>query len=78
MKYKIIAVDMDGTLLNDEKSISKYNLDMVCEAEKLGVKIVMATGRLPSSLKFYSRDYLKISLLYAAMVLLYWMEKGIL
>jgi hypothetical protein len=59
MKYKIIAVDMDGTLLNDEKSISKYNLDMVCEAEKLGVKIVMATGRLPSSLKFYSRGLFK-------------------
>ncbi|MCI1943787.1 Cof-type HAD-IIB family hydrolase [Clostridium luticellarii] len=54
MNYKIIAMDMDGTLLDDKKFISEYNMDMIYRASKLGVKVVMATGRLPGALKFYS------------------------
>ncbi|CAB1243205.1 Cof-type HAD-IIB family hydrolase [Clostridium sp. MT-14] len=53
MNYKIIAMDMDGTLLDDEKFISQYNVDMIRRASELGIKVVMATGRLPGSLKFY-------------------------
>ena len=53
MKYKIIAVDMDGTLLNDDKHISDYNLEMISKAVKSGVKFVIASGRVPSGLKFY-------------------------
>ena len=53
MKYKIIAVDMDGTLLNDDKHISDYNLEMIKKAVNLGVKFVIASGRIPSGLKFY-------------------------
>lgn len=53
MKYKIIAVDMDGTLLNDDKHISDYNLEMIEKAVSLGIKFIIASGRLPSGLKFY-------------------------
>lgn len=53
MKYKIIAVDMDGTLLNDDKHISDYNLEMISKAVNSGVKFVIASGRIPSGLKFY-------------------------
>ncbi|MHC6179486.1 Cof-type HAD-IIB family hydrolase [Clostridium sp. JNZ X4-2] len=56
MNYKIIAMDMDGTLLNDKKFISAYNKEMISRAGKLGVKLVMSTGRLPESLKFYSHQ----------------------
>lgn len=53
MKYKIIAVDMDGTLLNDNKHISDYNLAMINKAVEKGVKFVIASGRIPGGLKFY-------------------------
>ena len=53
MKYKIIAVDMDGTLLSDDKHISDYNLKMIEKAVSLGVKFVITSGRVPSGLKFY-------------------------
>jgi hypothetical protein len=53
MNYKIIAIDMDGTLLNDDKSISKYNEEMIHKAMKSGVKVVISSGRLPVTLGFY-------------------------
>lgn len=53
MKYKIVAVDMDGTLLNDDKHISDYNLEMINKAVNSGVKFVIASGRIPAGLKFY-------------------------
>lgn len=59
MKYKIIAVDMDGTLLNDNKHISEYNLDMISKAVEKGVKFVIASGRIPGGLKFYEATVAK-------------------
>ncbi|NMM65565.1 HAD family phosphatase [Clostridium sp. P21] len=56
MKYKIIASDMDGTLLDDNKNISNYNLTMINKAISLGVKFVIASGRVPASLKFYQES----------------------
>ncbi len=43
--YKIIACDLDETLLNDDRSISKINLEAILKAKELGVKFVPATGR---------------------------------
>ena len=43
--YKIIACDLDETLLNDDRSISKRNIDAIHKAKELGVKFVPATGR---------------------------------
>ena len=46
MGYKLIVSDMDETLLNDNREISKSNLEMIRLArEKYGVKLVPATGR---------------------------------
>lgn len=53
MNYKIIAMDMDGTLLNDDKSISEYNIKMIHKAMESGVKMVVSSGRLPVTLGFY-------------------------
>lgn len=43
--YKLIALDMDGTLLNENKQISKANYNAIQEAKKNGFKVVLATGR---------------------------------
>ena len=42
--YKIIACDLDETLLSDDRSISKENIEAIQKAKELGVKFVPATG----------------------------------
>ncbi|URZ01795.1 Cof-type HAD-IIB family hydrolase [Clostridium felsineum] len=43
--YKLIALDMDGTLLNDDKTISEENKEAIKMAKSLGYKVVLSTGR---------------------------------
>lgn len=43
--YKLLALDMDGTLLNENKTISKENFQAIQNAKERGVKVVLATGR---------------------------------
>ena len=42
---RLVAVDMDGTLLHDDKSISDYTLDVLRRIVKKGVILVPASGR---------------------------------
>ncbi len=53
MKYKLLATDMDGTLLTNDKKISETNINALEAASKKGVEIVIATGRSYSTLKKY-------------------------
>ena len=39
MKYKLIAIDMDGTLLNSNQEISKRNMEALHRAKEQGVHI---------------------------------------
>ena len=48
---KLIAIDLDGTLLNSQGRISKGNLAAIRLAENQGVKIVLCTGRPYLSMK---------------------------
>lgn len=50
MKYKLIALDLDGTLLNSDKKISQKNLDVIKKAKANGIKTVIITGRERNSL----------------------------
>lgn len=43
--YKLIALDMDGTLLNEAKEITKENYNAIQEAKANGKKVILATGR---------------------------------
>lgn len=42
---KLIASDMDGTLLNDKHEISEENLKAIKDAEKAGIIFAISTGR---------------------------------
>lgn len=60
MKYKLVCVDMDGTLLDSSKNVKRHNIDVIRKADKLGVKVVLTTGRgYPFAKKF--RDEIGIS-----------------
>lgn len=43
--YKLIALDMDGTLLNPEGQISPRTRDAIAAARAQGVTVVLASGR---------------------------------
>ncbi len=45
MAYKLIAIDIDGTLLTDDKKLPQKNIDAMRAAANAGVEIMMATGR---------------------------------
>lgn len=45
MGYKLLVLDLDGTLTNSRKEITPQTLDTLIQAQKLGVKVVLASGR---------------------------------
>lgn len=55
MEYKLIAMDMDGTLLNSNKEVSERNLKAIDAAIKKGIHVVLATGRVLSSAQHYAK-----------------------
>lgn len=54
--YKLIALDMDGTLLTTDKTITERTKNAIKEAEKKGVKIVLASGRPLKGLTRYLKE----------------------
>ncbi len=48
--YRIIALDLDGTLLNDRKEISPRTYRALAEAHRMGAEIVPSTGRIYNTL----------------------------
>lgn len=45
-KYKLVCIDLDGTLLSYDKKVSIENINAIQEAIKNGVRICIATGRI--------------------------------
>lgn len=45
MNYKLIAMDLDDTLLNDSLAISKENIEAIEFSHSKGVRTVICTGR---------------------------------
>lgn len=45
MKYKLLVLDVDGTLLNNAKEITKRTLSALLKIQQMGVRVVLASGR---------------------------------
>ena len=45
MSIKLVAIDIDGTLLNSKKEITPSVFEAIPDAKAAGVKIVIKTGR---------------------------------
>lgn len=54
--YKLIAIDLDGTLLNSYGEVSKENRKAIEYAMKMGSRVVIASGRDTDSVKKISLD----------------------
>lgn len=51
--YKLIALDMDGTLLRKDKTISQRTFAALQAARQRGVKVVLSTGRPVMGIRNY-------------------------
>lgn len=54
--YRLIALDLDGTLLNEAKEISPENRKWIDEARKAGVTVMFSTGRGRQSTMAYVEE----------------------
>ena len=54
--YKLIAIDMDGTLLNSYGEITPENKGAIQYALNKGVNVILASGRDPQTMKKMSLD----------------------
>lgn len=58
---QLIAIDLDGTLLNNEHMISKRNMQALQKAHRQGIKIVICTGRPYFFMKHFLEELQLIS-----------------
>lgn len=62
-KIKLIVCDLDGTLLNSKKELTKASIDTLKEAKQRGICVCYASGRYDQMMSVYSEaiggaDYL--------------------
>ncbi|GAB6159291.1 Cof-type HAD-IIB family hydrolase [Desulfotomaculum varum] len=55
-KYKMLAIDLDDTLLNSRLEISQRNQEYIRRARQAGVQVTLATGRMYCSALPYARQ----------------------
>lgn len=51
---KLFAIDMDGTLLNSNSDISEKNIEAIKELNQAGIKTVLTSGRVSSSVDYFN------------------------
>ena len=56
MEIRLIALDLDGTLLTTDKRLTAHTLSVLSQAAERGVYIVPATGRSVTGLAPEVRD----------------------
>lgn len=55
-EIKLLALDLDGTLLNSDKQVSAENQKALRAARKKGVKVVLTTGRPLAAIGEFLKD----------------------
>lgn len=54
--YKLIAIDLDGTLLNSKGLISEENKIAIKKAQEQGIEVILASGRSKDSIKNFASE----------------------
>lgn len=56
MKYKLIALDLDGTLKNSHNEITQKTKEALIKVQELGIKVVLASGRPTPGLRHEAQE----------------------
>ena len=54
--YKLVAIDLDGTLLNSKGLISEKNKNAIKKAQENGIEVILASGRSKDSVKNFALE----------------------
>lgn len=54
--YKLITIDLDGTLLNRYGEVTEYTKDIIKKATNKGVLVVLASGRISESVLTIAKE----------------------
>lgn len=54
--YRLIATDVDGTLLDNDSRITEYNRKALLECKKKGIGVILATGKSIDSILYLIKD----------------------
>lgn len=57
-KTKLLVIDLDGTLLRTDKSVSAYTVSVLRRAQETGVVIAFVSGRTDFMMALYTEPYL--------------------
>lgn len=64
MQYKLVAIDLDDTLLSDDLKISRQTIEAIQKSVKKGVTVTLATGRMyQSAVKFAKEIQLNVPII---------------
>lgn len=55
MKYKLLCIDIDGTLLNTKHQVTARTIEALKRAQAVGVSIAISTGRIFSDAEYYAK-----------------------
>lgn len=55
-RYKLLALDMDGTILDSKKNFPKEVASSICALVNQGIHVALATGRGLAELKDYEKE----------------------
>lgn len=53
---KLIVLDVDGTLVNDDKIITYRTKKALIKAQEMGIKVAIASGRAPQGIKRFADE----------------------
>ena len=56
MAIKAIALDIDGTLTNDDKKVTPRTREALLAAQRAGIRVILASGRPTQGLKALARE----------------------
>jgi Cof subfamily protein (haloacid dehalogenase superfamily) len=56
LPIRLIALDLDGTIIGDEQRFSSRLLRAVAEAQRRGIAVTLATGRSPISTRPFAQE----------------------
>ncbi len=56
MRYKLVVLDMDGTLLDNDHRVSEANREVIQRLNREGTKVILASGRPYESIHPYVKE----------------------
>lgn len=75
LPVRLIAIDMDGTLLDEDCLIPQENIEALKGAAKAGIRLAIVSGRLPEDISYFMSDAGFVDCFVLGMNGGYWLDK---